>query len=85
MDIDSIDGRPINARRRPSQSQNPDKAADILRLKRKFLKDQMTRNQHFAAIEIKRQKMRDAALERRKAAKDKKVIECCYTPLSIRF
>ncbi|XP_066926586.1 DNA-dependent protein kinase catalytic subunit-like [Clytia hemisphaerica] len=73
MVIDSIDGRPINARRRPSQSQNPDKAADILRLKRKFLKDQMTRNQHFAAIEIKRQKMREVAMERRKAAKDKKV------------
>ena len=76
MEIDTVDGKRPSAhhhRQVRQSSHAPDKAAEILRLKRKILKDQRTRNQHFASMEIKRQKMRDVAMERRKAAKDKKV------------
>ena len=75
MEIDTMDGRHLNTQndrlRHPSHA--PDKAAEILRLKRRILKDQRSRNQLFASMEVKRQKLRDAAIERRKAAKDKKV------------
>ena len=76
MEIDTVDGQRPSAHRYHHARQSshaPDKAAEILRLKRKILRDQRTRNQHFASMEIKRQKLRDVAMERRKAAKDKKV------------
>lgn len=73
-DFDSTDGRHRTVKHTSSQRHSdPNKSADILRLKRKFLKDQKKRNQHFATMEIKRQKLREVAVERRRAAKDRKV------------
>lgn len=47
---------------------------EILRLKRRFLKDQKARAAQFATLEIKRQKLREAVKERQKAARDRKVV-----------
>lgn len=55
------------------QKQSKKPASDILRLKQKFLKDQRSRNMKFAALEKRRQKLKEETLERRKAARDRKV------------
>ena len=39
------------------------------------MKDQRDRNLQYAAMELRRQKLRDQALDRRKAAKDRKVMK----------